>query len=1060
HGNTTMVVNASLLAVNTTWYVLLDAPNYLLAFNLSRGGQYLDFPYEANVTDILDLNFQVPETGGNSSYWIEYFTLPINSSINFNSLVLSFTETWDINKTVSQITNVNGTYDLQAFWKSSDKTKVGTLTRKLDVFINTTLTINSTDTIEVLIGEKITIWANYTSNHNSTLSDLSHINYAKIWCNASWPDGTRQNTTMNQPTGTYYNSSFTSDMETPGTSGTITISTQLSWFVNWTRTVTVLFVQNTTFSVDVKDLTLQWRENATIKFDYNETGGNRIPVATVTIVDTNEIFTYSTGKDLFQLNSTSFPGVDTYANVIIRANSSGYLTREWYFNLTIAPGRTNITGKIGSNQVLNDSTIITKKFSNSSYDTVTLNLHYYHNLTGDPLDIDMPILDSSIPVTNIQKESNLSWSITLNPNETGVFLINFTFFLNNYRSSIFVFHLSVVKAGTIIEHIPLENIQVYYTEYYDFFLLYKNTEYNENVTGLIKDSGITINNSMVVDVNQTDEGYWFRFNPSPSMLSLGRYSINITFSHIYLNPSSIEVTFIVVNMPTKPLNITNFRYNQSIFVEDVLYIGGEGYQTIRGQNISSLDTLVLRMNGTLVMKSLYNYQASENWFDINFTTTSFHYGNYSLTLEIGKVGFQNQTINFNITLLGRQIILEVTLPGKKFEQGDPIEITAILTYVQEIAGGFGAGLSLAPLEAVNVSFYVVLKYENDTNRVFEITNQTNDLGQTSFTIDGKYTLGAVKFTNITVWSGPSLSGLPSSYSMSREELEGYQIIKIIDPLEIIVSVIIIGSILLLSVGTLTASSIFLNRKRKQRSQLIRRKRLKIEQSFEDIKSIRLLIARHESGLQFYSEKTIAELKTDTDALSGMSAALSTFMEEVSDGMRSRTEEEKEKEKIEVMSREGLHMLIWHGSRSSFIIISETRLPDYFKERLAKLGREVESKYTHDLEDFYRSDQIPTNQIKKMIRKHIPLHYFSAFILNEGVLTLENIKLSKKEKKMLKLIKEILFQKEGVQFFFSEQIISHLSKYYNRSEAIKFLDRSIEINLLIEASQEDILSITE
>jgi len=263
---------------------------------------------------------------------------------------------------------------------------------------------------------------------------------------------------------------------------------------------------------------------------------------------------------------------------------------------------------------------------------------------------------------------------------------------------------------------------------------------------------------------------------------------------------------------------------------------------------------------------------------------------------------------------------------------------------------------------------------------------------------------------------------------------------------------------LLFIGAVVSSGIFLNRKRKQRSELIQRKRRKIEQSFEDIKSIRLLIARHESGLQFYSEKTIAELHTDTDALSGMSAALSSFMEEVSEGMRSRTDEQKEKEKIEVMSREGLHMLIWHGKFSSFIIISEVRLPDYFNDRLAKLGREVENKYSDNLQDFYSADQIPNSQIKKMVRKHIPLHYFSAFILNEGVLTLENIKLSGKEKKMLKVIKEILFQKEGIQFFFSEQIISHLSKHYNRSEAIKFLDRAIDINLLIEASQEDIISI--
>ncbi|MFW9904984.1 MAG: hypothetical protein ACFFFH_11670, partial [Candidatus Thorarchaeota archaeon] len=943
-------------------------------------------------------------------------------------------------------------------WTSNDETKVGTITRSLDVFINTTLSINSTDIIEIIIPETstITFHVNYTSNHNSTPSTLSHINNAKIWCNASWPSVT--NVTMNQPTGTYYNASFVTTGQGAGDIGTVTITTQVSWFVNWTKTITVLFVQNTTLTADVTDLALQWRENVTIEFDYNETGGNRISVATVTIVDTSENFTYFTGKDSFKLNSTSFPGVNTFTDVIIRANSTGYLTREWYFNLTITPGRTNITGKIGNNPVWNNSGI-SKNFSNSSSDSIPLNLLYYHNLTGNPLDIDLPIIDSSIPVSNIQKEFNLSWSITFNPNETGIFLINITFYLNNYKNSTFFFHLTIVKAGTAIIHIPLTDIQVYYTEYYDFFLLYKNIDYNENITGLDKDFGFTINNSEVVDLNQTDEGYWFRFNPSPSILSLGRHSINISFYHEYFNPIFIEVSFIVIDMPTEPLNIANFRYNQSILVEDVLYIDGEGYQTIRGQRISNY-TVMLRMNDTVVMKSLLDYQTIQNKVVINFTTSTLHYGNYSLTLEISKIGYQNQSINFNITLRGRETILEVTLPGKKFEQGDSIKITAILTYVQKITGGIGAGLSLAPLEAVDVSYYVVLKYENDTTRIFEFTNQTDDSGETSYIIDGKYTLAAVGFTNITAWSDSSISGLPASYSMSDEELTEYEIFHVLNPLEIIIPVIIIGVAILLVIAIVSVSGISLNRRRKRRSAAIHAKRRKIEQSFEDIKSIRLLIARHESGLQFYSEKTIAELQTDTDALSGMSAALSTFMGEVSEGMRSRTDEEKGKEKIEVMSREGMHMLIWHGSYSSFIIISETRLPDYFKERLAKLGREVESKYAHDLEDFYRSDQIPSNQIKKMIRKHIPLHYFSAFVLNEGVLTLESIKLSKKEKKMLKLIKEIRFQKEGVQFFFSEQIISHLSKHYNRSEAIKFLDRAIDINLLIEASQEDIITIAK
>jgi hypothetical protein len=190
----------------------------------------------------------------------------------------------------------------------------------------------------------------------------------------------------------------------------------------------------------------------------------------------------------------------------------------------------------------------------------------------------------------------------------------------------------------------------------------------------------------------------------------------------------------------------------------------------------------------------------------------------------------------------------------------------------------------------------------------------------------------------------------------------------------------------------------------------------------------------------------------------MSAALSSFMEEVSESMVSRPEDIR-KEKIEVMSREGLHMLVWHGFYSSLIIISEVRLPDYFRDRLEGLGKELEAKFVEVLQDFYSTDQIPSSVVKKMVRKYIPLHYFSAFVLNEGVLTLDSIKLSKKDKKsMLKLIKQVLFEKRGVEYFFSEQIISHLTKHYKRSEAIEFLDRAISWNLLVECSQDDLIQL--
>jgi hypothetical protein len=430
-----------------------------------------------------------------------------------------------------------------------------------------------------------------------------------------------------------------------------------------------------------------------------------------------------------------------------------------------------------------------------------------------------------------------------------------------------------------------------------------------------------------------------------------------------------------------------------------------------------------------------------------------------MTVILSIYGFENQAISFNVSIDGYETEISVEIePGKNIQQNEDIIFIATLAYVS--GGGAGAGVTQQiGLGEVNITFYVVLEFEDGTTRIFEVVKQTdNSSYQAIYTIEGIYTKDATRFTNITIYSAPGLSGLPYTYSMPANELETYKILPpAIDIFEVITAVLIAVVVFLVGAFTAVSTVRIFRRRRRVRKQLILRHDIAVEQSFEDIKSIRLIIARHESGLQFYSEKTIAEFTTDTDALSGMSAALSSFMEEVSESMVSRPEDIR-KEKIEVMSREGLHMLVWHGFYSSLIIISEVRLPDYFRDRLEGLGKELEAKFVEVLQDFYSTDQIPSSVVKKMVRKYIPLHYFSAFVLNEGVLTLDSIKLSKKDKNMLKLIKQILFEKRGVEYFFSEQIISHLTKHFKRSEAIEFLDRAIYWNLLVECSQDDLIQL--
>ncbi|MFX0086722.1 MAG: hypothetical protein ACFFAU_13705, partial [Candidatus Hodarchaeota archaeon] len=668
---------------------------------------------------------------------------------------------------------------------------------------------------------------------------------------------------------------------------------------------------------------------------------------------------------------------------------------------------------------------------------------------------DINISESMVTFIGV---NNGNYTFLITSNVVDVFSVRIDFHSSEFIDQFFIFQLTILPVPTYLGGLtsPLnasvigDTSLLYFSHIYEFTVQWLD-DFNDS--GIV-DSSILVSGS---GMNYLSPNYQTSSDGNHQLTyhanATGTYQVIIVLETTNFAKLVYEITFIVTIMPTNALNPANIDFNESILVEDVLYINGSGFKTFDNESISTIDSISLWLNDSSVPEVEFEFLSLDNQFWVNFSTQGYQWGAYNVSVMLEAIGYQSQSISFTVTLLGREINLTVSLPVATIEQGQSIEITAILEYAQIVTAGIGAELSLATLAGVDITFYIGLNYQNGSTKNFETITQTDVLGEASYMIDGTYTKAATGFANITVTSASFSSGLPARYSMSEEELAQYKITYFLDPFEILIPAAIIFTV----IGVLIGSVYTINRRRKRKIETRLRGERKVEQSFEDIKSIRLIIARHESGLQFYSEKTIADLTTDTDALSGMSAAISSFMEEVSDSMASRSGEEKRHE-IEMMSREGLHMLIWHGNYSSLIIISEVRLPDYFQDRLRGLGLELEKKYVDDLKNFYSSDQIPSSVVKKMVRKFIPLHYFSAFILNEGVLTLESIKLTTKQKKMLKQMKEIRFLKEGIQFFFSEQIISQLSKHWKRSEAIKFLNQAIEWNLLIEASQEDIINI--
>ncbi|MHA1996232.1 MAG: hypothetical protein ACW97Z_16995, partial [Candidatus Hodarchaeales archaeon] len=1054
-GNTTMVINASILSSSVTWYVCFNASNYISDFHLERNSLPLSLPISANVTDTLNLLYSVEESEGNASFWIEYNPISTqiltNTNISYSDKIVSYS--WDVNSTLDQHKNINGTYDLQAFWINLDKNKVGTSIRKIDLFINTSFDVQ-TDT-EMIIGEPLTISAFYKSIHNET-----DVKNARIWCDASWPSAI--DTFMNQISADQsYNATFDTSGITPGTLGNITVITYVSWFTNWTKIVHINFVENATLAINPPNLVLEWRENISLRLDYHTIIGTPILNALVQVNGSYAYYNDSISAYSYKLNSTDFTGVGSYTDIPVTVIHSDYLSRQLNFSFIIIPGTTNLTGMVNGEYCLNKTEFLIP-FANGSADTLDFNLQYFHTQTNDNLTSIEPYIESLIPHISSLMEVDTSWTLTFNPNQTGRFVINITFSLTNYRPVLFILNLNIEEAQTEIQINFVNALEVYYSEFFEFSAFFLNTDWDENITFSNYES-IEINDETHLQfLNRTEEFYWFRF--SATQISLGLHTIQVSFSHPQFETGIISVVFTVVEMPTLEISASavHLSNNGSIMVEDTLSITIDDYRTIREINIISLNDVDLWLNDTPVpAMNILDLQLSHAPFSLNLSTIGWQYGSYNLTIKISTFGCQAQIYSQNITLLGLpvNVVIEVE-PGKNIRQGEDIIFSATMAYPAGFASDFRIGsLGQFSTSGIEITFYIILQFENDSTQIFNETIPIDESGEARYTIYGSDTIDAIGFANITITSSAGISALPAAYVMTASELADFEIIPPpINIIGVIINVLIIVTICLITAFVSgTVFRVYRRRRNVHKSLILRNDKL-IEESFEDIKSIRLILVRHFSGLPIYAEKTVAEFQADTDALSGMSTAISQFIEDVSESMVSRNDNGTPREKFESISREGFHMLIWNGRYTSLLIISETHLPEYFMERLYGIGNELEERFEKELQDFLDIDNFPQPTIKKIIRKYLSLHYFSAFVLNEGILTLKNIKLSKKDRKMLSLIKEATFEKQGNQYFFSEQVISYLATKYKRSEAIKFLEKAIEFNLLVECSQEEMLQL--
>jgi hypothetical protein len=450
---------------------------------------------------------------------------------------------WNIYQSTLSLPEANGTYYSAAFWLNGTSNQIGLFTRNVKVFINTTLIVEAPS--EILINNSLNITVKFNSTHN-----YSAINGANVTGKPSWGSQKSEIFTQIVSYGPYNLSFDINDSQhNPGDLISITINCQLAWYVNQSEIVTIKVVDNAVLIVNNSSIKLQWRENATLIMYYNDSSGNPIPGAEIFVIGDSENVSYTSGAYFYTLHSTNFPGVGFYPDNLILATHSNYTSSQVNFSVTITPGDTSIHTWSKGQPIINNTPGYTRIYASNSMDNVSINLRYYSIVMNETLDTSSPVVTSLMPYYAPFKEINKTWTLIFNPNQTGIFIINITFSLTNYNTSVFCFHLSVKKGETTIYSELSTPENIYYNEESDFFLVYNNIDYNENITGLTNISGITIDNtSKVLYLNSTGDFYWFKFAPSP--LVEGIHVINITFDHIYYNVSSINLTFNVLPRPT------------------------------------------------------------------------------------------------------------------------------------------------------------------------------------------------------------------------------------------------------------------------------------------------------------------------------------------------------------------------------------------------------------------------------------------------------------------------------------------------------------------------------
>ncbi|MHA2294647.1 MAG: hypothetical protein ACXADA_01450 [Candidatus Hodarchaeales archaeon] len=1052
-----LLFNATNNVTQSTWYFAFKSINFI--DSLSIAGK--NYPYRALATDNLEIltSFKLGVSNGNKSFVV--FDPEGTMNHTNTSILPAIAINWNISDNLTMNIAVNGTYTLEVWWNNG--THAGFYSFEISIVIPTSLITMPVDYGEISKGTILTLVIQYNNTLNNTGLKGAIIKY-----NTSW--GVTGLLIEQSQRGNYSVVNIDTTIAALSFGHWVSVNTTLEGYEYQEVIIPVRIVVNTTIEVMIDNDIIFYTDDAKITVKYNfTTNGTVIAGATVRINDSsaswngvNEIYEWTydsdvqgfSGNVILEINATKDGHKERISNIALTVNPNPTVIKTSGYRET--EDQTNVNNKSEINLYYNDSFVIELQYNDTE-----------HNSTIDTI----PSIQTGLKYS-YQQDGAFNWTISLDINTTGYHVVNISFSLLGYRNSLFMINFSVSEAETTTNLSGSGPFQVFYGNDHSFWIIYNDITHLRNVI----DAQVTIVGNCYLTGGNTIGNYTFYFNQS--LLTIDDQILNITFSKYGYENQTQQITF---NIQLQLTELQSGGEPPSQILEGRFIIVTYSWSTSSGEPIAS--ALVSFTINNTESEQMNAIESSPGTYRINISTNDLTRGWKAFNLTFEKYGYVSQAIREDIFIKGHEIGIIFTVPSS-ISQGEPFIVSVFLFYndteesdngellqnnhdlvylnkiwrVSSITSAFfgfdytdkySVNLNSyntlyqdeSPVVGESISFKIVLGYDDDVE-TFQSTFITDNDGIASYEISRAETRSATSVNSIHVsYEGSEYNNpLSIDYLIPGGSIEITQVFFLEDIMDLLLYFLLV--IVLILVFIITISYFVLRRRKatRKRETTIKSVRDESKQRIDEITSINRIFCRHIHGVTFYNKK-LHGADTDTDAIAGVSTAISSFIDDM-------VEQSTVNKGIERMERGKFAMLSYHSEKATITVISTGKLSHFFEWMLENAMKEIENVFKDDLKDFYSSDQISSNEIDGIVRKHLPIGLVD-------LLTFDRELFMKKAKKLPKIQRSVIRKFDKIdsilpvsfKVFFLSSLVNNLKKRY----APNLIYQSIEI-----AFQEDIL----